>query len=186
MADEVSGPGPTERVAWEGRSARGLTFNAFDGPLMAVGAMLAVIGYGLCGKGQIVIGVPLLVLGVYLAGGQLLIETYRRRRTRYVLTADDAYLIHAWPRHHTTVVDLRRCGSVAIRHHRDATATVTFGRVRELVFWVGPVRWERPAFRFIHDADLLMPVIRGESDTLERLEPLEPPEPIEERGVLDS
>lgn len=157
---------PGEQIVWEGRSRRRLTFNAYDFPLMTAGVMGAVIGVGLVLQGQLLLGLPILVAGAYLGGGQLIVETWRRRHTWYVLTLDHAYLVHSWPRQRTTTVDLRRCGPSTITHHRDGTGTITFGPFPTWLRWFGPARWEHPAFRFIDAADQMLPVLRGDAPQL--------------------
>ena len=89
--DELLWPG--EEVVWEGRSVRGVTFTGYDAPLVADGALGAIVGFGFVLQGQVLIGLPLLIVGAYLGGGYLLVEAWRRRHTRYVLSTDYALLV---------------------------------------------------------------------------------------------
>ena len=163
--DELLWPG--EEVVWEGRSVRGVTFTGYDAPLVAVGALGAIVGFGFVLQGQVLIGLPLLIVGAYLGGGYLLVEAWRRRHTRYVLTTDHAFLVRERPVRRIATVDLRRCGPSTIRHHHEGSGTITFGPFPLALRWIGPLRWRRPTFRFIQGADLLLPVIRGDAASVQ-------------------
>lgn len=167
----VTVPAPGETVVWEGRSLRGVTITAFEGPLVAYGLMATVIGFGLVIHHRWLGGVPLLAIGIYLMIGQFIFETKRRRHADYILTLDHAYIVHSWPWAHVVTVDLRRVGPSFLTIHKDGTGTITFGRVPDALAWWTPLRLAHPAFRYIDVAPDLMPIIRGEATEIRRLPP---------------
>ena len=151
------------------------------GLFVGVAALFAVLfGFSELYDGNVALGLPLFAFGSYWYLVQYVIDPIRRRHARYVLTLDRAYIVHRWPSHRTTSVDLRRCGPSALRHHRDATSTITFGMSPAAAHLLAALAIHRPSFRHIDHGDALMPVIRGESDRVS-IEEIDPP-PIRRVG----
>lgn len=172
---EVEVPRAGETVVWEGRSRPGAQISLLDMVFGGAAMVGVLVGFSVLYDGNVALGLPMFAFGSYWYLVQYVIDPIRRRHVRYVLTLDHAYLVHRWPRHHTTVVDLRRCGPSALRHHRDSTSTITFGLSPRVERILAALAIHRPAFRRIEHGDALMPVIRGESDHVLLVEIERPP-----------
>ena len=87
-----------EKIIWQGRPVQGIIRNpvhiGWGLALLALGLWLAVGGYGPLSGAGAMLGLPLIIAGVYLAYFNAIVEKNRRAGTYYALTNQRAVLAY--------------------------------------------------------------------------------------------
>lgn len=164
-----------------------------------------VIGSLVEGRGRVypdllltaVVGIPFLLIGLYLLVGRFYHRAWTRRRTWYGLTQQRAIAIrHGVFWRSTNAANLRALGNVTAKLRRDGSGSVTFLRRRAWWAWLsssgGPLdddSGDAPVFHDIPDASRVVEALRGlssggaQSAEGQSDRPM-PPVPAGDRAVL--
>ncbi|HKF43220.1 MAG TPA: PH domain-containing protein [Thermoanaerobaculia bacterium] len=127
--------GPDEKLLWTGRPRQGFFLRSADGfaiPFSLFWTGFAVLWVVLAGKSSNVlwiVGVPLLLIGVYMMVGRFFLDAWQRARTWYGLTNQRVLIVSLFARRNVKSLNLRALSAVTLSERGDGVGSITFGPV---------------------------------------------------------
>lgn len=139
---------PGEQLIWSGHPITGVEGQLADFWLVPLGLLLA--GYALHwmwsaqaagGYSASLLGVPLLLVGLYLAGGRLLYRAHQRAHTAYFITSERVLIQSGLLFKQATSFDLNRLPPLTLVEKPDRTGTILFGTSHSRYAALARVGW---------------------------------------------
>jgi hypothetical protein len=124
-----------ERLLWTGRPRQGFFVRAADAfaiPFSVFWTGFAVIWMVLALKannGFAVIGVPLLLIGLYMMVGRFFVDSWQRARTWYGITNHRVLIVSLFFRRNVKSLNLRTLSAVTMTERADGIGSITFGPI---------------------------------------------------------
>lgn len=160
-------------LLWSGRPPAGLRFNRSDFfmipfSLIWLGFVSVFMGAALVhGGAMLLFGIPFLCVGLYVVAGRFVWDAYRRRGTRYGVTADSAVIVRDGIGGGAQRIYLPSTPRIAIEPQGNGAGTIIFGQPpvigSQSAVWSGGLGV--PAFEGIPDVsrvyDLCITAQRG-------------------------
>jgi hypothetical protein len=127
--------GSDERLIWTGRPRQGfflrsadsfaIPFSIFWTGFAAVWMVLAVKS----NSGFAIVGVPLLLIGIYMMVGRFFVDSWQRARTWYGVTSQRVLIVSVFARRSVKSLNLRALSAVTLSERPDGVGSITFGPV---------------------------------------------------------
>jgi hypothetical protein len=126
---------PGEKIVWSGQPRQGLTFRPLDWFLVPFsllwGGFFLFFEYSMITEGAplgaMAIGLPFVLMAVYLIIGRFFVDMAQRRRTYYALTNERAIIISGLFHQHITALAIKLLPEVSVSIRRNGKGTITFG-----------------------------------------------------------
>jgi hypothetical protein len=163
-----------ERIVWSGRPRQGLVFRALDsimvpltwmwGVVVFVGEFLAITrGAPLC---FVLMGIPFVLMGLYVTVGRFITDAKERERTYYALTDKRIIIVTGLFARKVSTIDFKSLPELNIIFHTGGRGTILFGSSQDYRLWStsyawpGKGRYTPPAFDMIDDVKQVYELIR--------------------------
>jgi Bacterial PH domain len=157
---------PGEKVIWQGKPIQGIRFSPQDFfiiPFVVLWLFMVIFIPATAKSNQaegntpILLFIPFIFIGLYMAVGRFVFDIFTRRNTNYRLTSERAIIDSGIFRKTTRSINLKATGEVSISTKKNGSGTVVFGSGsgRFAAFprnWPGISQYLPPAFDGIDDA----------------------------------
>jgi Bacterial PH domain len=150
-----------ERLLWKGRPRGGLRLrdsDRFQIPFSLLwggfaifwvySALFAVPARNAAGWTAPIIGIPFVLIGLYMIIGRFFVDAKMREVTEYAVTNRRAIIVSRLFSTKTQSVDLKATPEITLDERADRSGTITFGTVQNY----GRRRSVQPSFEMIEDA----------------------------------
>lgn len=125
-----------ERIIWSGRPAQGLRLSSRDGQMVPFG--LAWLAFAVFWEWQVrsaphapafmwLLGVPFILVGIYLVVGRFLLDAWVRSGTRYAVTNRRILISRVRPFQTFIALGLDRLPESSVNDESDRRGTIRFG-----------------------------------------------------------
>lgn len=167
-----------EKLLWAGQPGRGLRFRPVDRQLVPITLVIGgfaflwetyVIQTGLSRIGAI-LGLPFVLIALYLVVGRFLVDAWQRRRTFYGVTDQRVIVVRDYGKHNPISVRYTTPMEVLLTTNPDRSGTVSLGFPHPLSAWSKALHWpgfhlyETPQLEFIPDAAHVYGIIEEQQD----------------------
>jgi hypothetical protein len=127
--------GSDEKLLWTGRPRQGLFLRAADAFAIpfslfwtgfAAGWMILAVQ---AKNGLWIVGIPLLMIGLYMMAGRFFVDSWQRARTWYGLTNQRVLILSLFARKNVKSLNLRSQSVITLSERDDGVGSITFGPV---------------------------------------------------------
>jgi hypothetical protein len=140
---------PDERLLWSGQPPQGVRLQAADAFLIPLSILwsgfaifweilVIVLGAPLFFTG---LGVPFVILGLYLVVGRFWVDARQRARTFYALTDRRVVIISGIFSRSARSLAVHTLSDVALTKRKGGSGTISFGPMSPLYAWWGAAGW---------------------------------------------
>jgi len=140
---------PDERLLWSGQPPQGVRLQAVDAFLIPFSFLWA--GFAIFWETLVIVqgapiffagvGVPFVILGLYLVVGRFGVDARQRARTFYALTDRRVVIISGIFSRSTRSLAVRTLSDVALTKRKGGSGTISFGPMSPLYAWWGGAGW---------------------------------------------
>lgn len=135
---------PNEDVLWVGEPKGGVVFSSYDILLIPFSivwtSVPAFMLYSILSNYRMANGISIffvsfvsvfLLIGLYLLAGRFLLDIYRRKHTRYVVTNRRILILGGIRKNKVKSIDIRNCSSIELSAKQNGFGTISFGKLAE-------------------------------------------------------
>jgi hypothetical protein len=138
-----------ERLLWSGQPPQGLRLRASDAFLIPFSLMWG--GFAIFWESAVIangaplffmiLGVPFVLIGLYLIVGRFWVDARQRAKTYYGLTDSRVIIISGVFSRSTRSLNLRTLSDVAVTRKKNGSGTIWFGPVNPMYAWGANGGW---------------------------------------------
>lgn len=120
-----------EKVVWQGQPETNAWFSPADIFLVPLGfLLLALLFLSFMGNGEglSVVGIAIILLGIYVAAGRYIVKYYKKKQTHYAITDRRIMIIVEFMGRTVKSTYIDALADVNVTKQADGVGTITFGR----------------------------------------------------------
>jgi hypothetical protein len=139
---------PSETLLWAGRPRLGIVFRGIDGYFIPFSVLILGFSvfwcFGVVAQGDpigLVVGVPLVLLGLYAGFGRFFVDRWLRSRMAYGISSDRVIIVSEWFSRRVRSLCLETLTDLSLTERANGAGRITFGPGLSLYGWHAQSSW---------------------------------------------